>query len=431
MWWLSSAWFCALLCVACAAEDPPIISTKEGAPLLYWNQDLRPLDVAQDRIATITIGLSSLEILERRGDGWVSTLIAAPSAANVMCPGAPAFPVAITAADVNSDGNSDVLVFDSCGNWIAYGNGDGTFRAGAWEEALPHMLTLPYVDVFALQHAETMLFAATDSGGQSVRLGHDTMPQPLSWLQPWLPFYVTNLALRVPALDTNAEDSALLVQGRARLNVVNVARGSGLAAMETLTQTVEPPRSTPFDGIDLLTSLTLPECKPLLLGVGLFVNWDATSISGRNLQLYALADGQYTVTEFDRELQVVTYAAVSRPHHADAIVGIVGARHPGRNVISIWRVSDCTKLELLAESEAEFAWRTPMQRVDDRGLSPVPKRAGVKILGVGNEEESELRFLHYDGFDLRIFSVDAHQDNWTVMESRQTQYVNREDLAFD
>jgi hypothetical protein len=151
----------------------------------------------------------------------------------------------------------------------------------------------------------------------------------------------------------------------------------------------------------------------------------------RNLQLYTLGDRQYTVSDFDRGLDVTTYAAVSRPRHTDAVVGIIGARRPNSTLISIWRVVDCARFELLVESEAEFAWRTPMQRIDDTGTQPVPKRGGVRIVGAIDEDESRLTFLHYDGYDLRIFSVVEQQDGWHVVESKQALYAERTDLSFD
>jgi hypothetical protein len=73
----------------------------------------------------------------------------------------------------------------------------------------------------------------------------------------------------------------------------------------------------------------------------------------------------------------------------------------------------------------DFAWRSPSQAV--------PKNDGVQILALSEQGSSRARFLHYDGYDVRSWSVEilvGKPEMANVFFDKTSVHTVRDDVAF-
>jgi hypothetical protein len=399
-----------------------------GGPLLYWNQDLRPLDAKLTRLVASVVGLSDVEVLARGDRNWEATTLVAPDDLSGRCE--PPFPVAVTVADADVDSLPDVLVFDACGgNWIALGRDDGSFDTLAWESVLPALQTVPYLATFDSPRLKSsIIFAGSQVGAELLRpvAGSTAPAERVSWPGPFLSLPVTTLAIGTGTASA-ADEASIFVQGGAQLLELRSRNIGTTTVARTLAQEVEPPYLAAFGAFNHLTSIELAGCGLLAAGTGLF--GAAAMVTVENLQIIELDDARQKVHDVDLGLDVASFAVAHRPMRNDALIAVIGARQAAQGfVISLWRVSNCTDVERLFEAAVEFDWRTPNQNNNGQ-IVPISKSLGLKILAGWNEDRNELVVAHYDGFDVRTFIMAEENGSWSMVADKQGVHAKRDDLV--
>jgi hypothetical protein len=410
------------------SPSAPAASKHGEGTLVYWNNALEFIpDAAQTMFATSVTGLTSIEVFHQSSNGFIVSGIDAPSGSTVYC--SPASPFAIAWADLDRDGESDIVVFDACGSWDALHRRDGRFEPQVLSALLPgfetsYFLTSatfgnPTRDIL-LSGADNALVVVQGSSG-----GWQT-PVNIGLPQPFLGLQVTDLFLTPSSAISGPGATSLLVQGRRQFTSIDWSvNDDAAAAIHPISPIPTAPYLVGFDGFDQLSALPIDGCPAGALGLGTFANSVAEHVPWLKI---LFSTNTYTTSAIDASLDVDAYAIA--PRKTDALVISLGSRDGAATTMSLWRVSGCDRnFELLSEAPAEFDWKTPSEMLAGT-TNAIPKTRGVKLRARWLEEQHELLAVHYDGFDLRSFHGHLDGEQWVLVEEKQNIHAERTDLAF-
>jgi hypothetical protein len=388
-------------------------------------------------VAAIT-GLSNVEVLQEVDGGFSSIAITppvmSPEDAGVTCPARTPFGLAMS--DVDGDGNQDAIVLDPCGgNWVAL-EVNGGFKGVDWASVLPPITAkMPFISAFSWgkNQGSGAILNSSQSGGYFLLRDPAGEWQSGPWFVlrfPTLLERVTDLLLAMPpALNPSPEVQDLIFQGEGQFEVVELSGGySNFDALfqGTLSRGFKTPYLTAFSALDHLASFGSSTCGAIAAGVGVFDS-QAGKVP-RRLQLLKLGDLQGAApVEVAPDFDVTTFAFVGGETD-EVLVGVIGNRE-GQDVFWLGRLAECERLEELAELPIEFDWRTP--RTPGFGDTMyLQKTNGVKLLAARPDGQGNQRFVHYDGFDVRIFRASNVAGTWRLNEERYAIHADRLDLAF-
>lgn len=420
-----------------AGSDMPVTSSGAGTSLYGRNAlaVLRPADPADRRLtlAALVVGLSSVEVIREVGPGRfeASAVPAPPVGAGVAC--RQRVPIDLTIADVDDDGVDDVVVMDTCGNWVAIGDSSGGFVGVLAERAMPAFPPFETIEQMTFDDGTRLIVAGYGDAANVVSRSPGqlawTGPTVLSVPSPRLAVQVTRVFLPLSGLGSATPAPALLYQGKSRLHVYQRAEAGGLVLGPSLLQTaLEAPYVAPFEGFDHLEALASTGCAPAAIGVGVF-GTQAKGVPRRLEWLNLGADG-FITREIDDALDAGTLSVVSAGDHA--VVGVLG-RDQGTDVFAAYRLESCDQWSRLLQEPTDFAWRAPPSPAFGAGTF-VPRTDGARLLGVRRTTDDEsYRFFHYDGYQLRVWELTVGAPS-TVPTSVSQQEISlheqRTDLAF-
>jgi hypothetical protein len=168
----------------------------------------------------------------------------------------------------------------------------------------------------------------------------------------------------------------------------------------------------------------------MALGVGLFLPSPVTA--PRKLDLIQFpnditVDGEYSVQEIPSDANVLTLSAVASEQNDSALIGVLGERG-GDNTFSLYQLSSCNQMALLAEIPVDFAYRTAPTPGFGAG-SQIPKTNGVKLLGGRDSVSGVATFAHYDGYNVWLFKAQQIGDTWYLTQETQVVHAERSDLS--
>jgi len=401
----AALWLGASGCAAQTANDENLDSNdhsnQTGAgTLLYVRHQLRELPAISGRpaLVSVVVGLSNVEVLtEDEGGSFSVQSVAGPPAAG----GCARSPIQLAVNDVNGDGFGDLVVMDTCGNWLALADQNGGYRGVAIDPALAALETWESFAAITFDDGTDALIGGADLGG--------TLATRASTQEPFGPlqhFSVPPQVLVTPVMRTFSAleawpdargGKALLYQSRGALQVLQL-EGAELKVSRTLSQVVHAPYLVPFDGFDHLMPLEMAGCGAQALGVSLF----SSDVEGvpRALQRLELGAATYEPNELSTSGEVVTFGAVVEA--TSAVVGLIERRGDGHAFV-VYRITACQGFQKLGERPIDFDWRMPPARAFSGGS--VPRTAGVQLLGAQVTSGVAYRFYEYDGYVLRIFHV--------------------------
>lgn len=402
---VAAALFGACGCAArTAPRDKPTqddhSSEKGAGTLLYVRHQLSQLPTVSGStlLGAVVVGLSNVEVLrDLKTGGFSVQTIAGPPA-----PGACVrSPIQLAVNDINGDGLGDLVVMDTCGNWVALADASGDYRSVALDPALAGLGTWESFSSLTFDDGTEGLVGGADLGGMFATRA--TTQEPFGAAQP---FSVPPRVLVTPVMRTFctlkawSEDqggTALLYQTRGALQIMQ-REGAELQVRRSLNQVVEPPYLVPFDAFDHLLPLELTGCGPQALGVSVF----SSDVAGvpRALQRLELSAAGYSARLIQTTGEVITFGAVVEA--TSAVLGVIERRGDGYSFV-VYRLSSCDDLQARGELTIDFDWRTPEAASFSTGS--VPKTTGVQLLGVEVSNGTRYRFYEYDGYVLRIFDV--------------------------
>lgn len=430
-----------LMVGACAATPPRAGPAKKNAvkgdsttesgagTALYVRHQLARFTTTTSnvKLAAAVVGLSNVEVLEVTPDGSVTSELVAPPASSNACPGAP---IQVAVADVDADGLDDVLVMDTCGNWVALADGDGHYTAVPFDALLSPVPTWESFEHLDFADGTELLFGGDTWSGAWLGRGSPGVEfggsEGFALPPPFLGAKVTHTFVALGAEADRGLDPPLLYQGGAALHRLE-RNGLNLTLGATLVpEVIHPPYVRPFDAFDHLQKLELDACPPAALGVGIFTA-DVHGIP-RALELVLPAATTFDTRELTTAGEIVTFAVVSEGD--TAVVGAI-ERSDAAYSFAAYRVTGCDQFELLAEAPVEFDWHAPAAPSFTGGV--LPKTDGVKLLGVAAGDGAEpYRFYEYDGYDLRIFELSRSepQGPFAISPRNVAVHATRDDLAY-
>jgi len=434
----------ALVCGSCGGT-PSVNSGHQKQPLagssnapeggagtlLYVRHQLTLLQSNDaQRFISVVVGLSNLEVLDKLADGrYSSQLIARPSTTAKACPGAP---IAFAIDDVNADSVDDILVMDTCGNWVALGDSAGGYQSASLDPSLQPLNAWESFASITFGDTLHMLIGGNDTGGGFVT--RETSEELFGHFADFrlsaspLNVKVTHTFVAVNSGLAGEIQPLIYYQGAGSLQVMQRS-GNGLSMGPTLSPlSIQAPYLLPFSGFDHISALEPPGCTAAALGVGVF----GTDVKGiaRALQWIGLSDAGLDTREIKTSAEVVTFATVHNGQ--DTLVGVV-ERAGSAYSFAVYKVTNCNEFKLLGEEPVDFDWRMPP--APSFGAKQVPKTDGLQLVGMADSSPSgtTYRFYHYDGYNLRIFSVEFATDTPEqvgLSEEEVGIHDTRTDLAF-
>jgi len=381
-----------------AADAAQATGESGSGTLVYRRNSLALLDGSGDggavRLAAQVLGLSSVELLEEGPPGIFTPRALQPPTSDAAGPRAP---LGLVVLDLTGDGLDDVFVADSQGSWLAEGQPDGGFLAGADPPWTASFTAVPDLAIGQAPNG-AVLVGGWDEALELTFLGpaNGAPGAPLQVSAPWglnvqiTPRVVAAGSAAVPA-------SRFLLAGDAQLAAYDLGDGGvPTAPASIMTQSqIHAPYLVPFDAFDHLAPLSASGCDPSAVGVGVFAN--ASAGVPRRLEQLAFHDGSYDVTEIDSAFDVVTFAVVAGSS-GESLVGALGMQGSSA-VFAVYHVAACNQWSPLATVPTDFDWRAPSQAV--------PQNDGAQILGLSVPGTARARFLHYDGYDVRSWDVEV------------------------
>lgn len=385
-----------------------------GAPLRFVSQEL---------------GLSNVEVLDEQPDGGFAASILSPPPLDGS---ASRVPIGLAVYDVTGDGLEDVLVSDTAGNWLAIGGSDGSFASVDAEtmfgsfDPTPELAFLSGDGIGILTGGLTTSFQLELSAAST---GSWSPPLEVSLPGPWLNVGVTPQVIGLADLDAGAP--LLAFAGASQLDGFALADAGSAPITSTGTwkqASLFGPYVDAFDAFDHLQVLPLAGCGPTALGVGVFAGNPAGV--PRQLEQLAFGSSTYSVQEISTSFDVDTLAVVP-DSNGGAVVGVLGEANEGGDggVFAAYRLTSCNAWLPLAITSTDFDWRS--------ASASVSKNDGVQLLGVDGGTSANgaerYRFIHYDGFNVRIWEADVLDGTSpTVMLSfdESAVHAERSDVAF-
>lgn len=387
------------------------------------------------RLAVQILGLSNVEVLEEQPTGeFAASIVAGPP----LEAGAARAPIGLAVDDMNGDGLDDLLVADTLGNWIAWGKSDGTFAGSDTDPLVQSFLASPDVSFMPTASGDVLVGGLVTSFEASARVAPATswgQPLDIAIPTPWInaPVSPQFFALQ-PAGGGFTE---LVYVGASRLNLFDLSQvASGtVPLLGSLTQSVvAAPYLEAFASFDHAQVLSVAGCSPLVVGVGVFSNHP--NGVPRQLERLIIQSATYATEELATPFDVVSLAVVGGAS-GDAIVGVIGEQGTS-GVFAAYRVTGCDQWLPLGSVPTDFGWRSPPAPHWGEGGPLVPKTDGVQILGLRATDpatpgDNRYRFLHYDGYDVRLWEVgvtDAQPPTARFTSRKSIVHTDRTDLAF-
>jgi len=404
------------------------VSEKGAGTTLYVRSQLESMPSASGwRFAALTVGLSSIEVFDQTASGETSVqkVVGPPVSGDCSAH----VPIALTVEDVDADGAADIVVLDTCGNWVALGDGTA-FQTVALEQVLPEFPVFESIGTVVFDDGLHMLFGGSDRIAAFVARGPEQAQfiEPVVFGLPWpslLTRVVPTFFVTRGLLEAEVEP-AVVYQGGASLYVYQ-RTGEELELVRTLTQSaLEAPYVLPFDGFDHIAPVELPGCPPAALGVGVF----ASDVQGvpRGLQWLALSAKGYAPHEVVTSASALSIRLVLDGDYA--IVGVLTGDESGHG-FAAYRIQDCSAIELMADIPIQFSWHAPDAPAFGDG-EYVPKTNGVRFLGVADPGKTDTyHFMLYDGYTLGTLTVDGGSQPWQITEKEVPIHDTRSDLAFE
>jgi hypothetical protein len=423
------------------------VHVHTGAGILTYRRDTLALlsdgsDRTSVRLVAQVMGLFTVEVLTELPSGGFSAspLADAPS----LDAGEPRFPIGVAVADVDGDGRNDVFVSDPLGNWVAQGQSDGSFAGAA---PAPELATFPATSEPRFEPVGKTLVLLGTAGGDLFAASRQ-VPGGL-WSAPAVTPDNPLIDMTIPVcvtLPSEASATGKLIcpvyWGRYGkqfflYDLSQIAQGI-IPPPVAVAYTFFPPYVVPFDSFDHFEHLPIPGCEGSLVGVGVFGD-DVTSVP-RRIERLTLDASSYTISELATPFDVITFDLVAEAN-GNAIAGVIGSSAAG-SVFAAYRVTNCGDWVSLGSVPIDFDWRpVPAPGFGD-GTGPkdagvvVPKTDGVQLLGwrvsPGDASGSNrYRFVHYDGYTMRVLTVGVTNGTASMASFDVAQYAlhsNRSDL---
>jgi hypothetical protein len=391
-------------------------------------------DGAPVRLAAHVVGFSQLEVItELPSSGFSAGPLAAAPA---LAPGLSRMPLGMAVADVDGDGRADVFVSDPSGNWVAEAQADGTFNgvAPGGELASLPSTSEPHFEPTAaglvLAGAGAWDFFATTRQAPGT-----PWPAPVTSPEGSLVNVTSPVCVTLPSgagLDfvcpTNWRRYGVQFFS---YDLSKIAAGA-VPDPAGISYAFVPPYVVPFDSFDHPARILLPGCDRTIAGVGIFEG-DVGTVP-RRIERLSVSDSAYSISELETPFDVITFGVVPGAN-ADAIVGVVGSSSSGY-VFAAYRATGCNDWAFLGSVPIDFDWRpAPAPGFGGPG-AVVPKTNGVQVLGWRLQETAgtstaSYRFLHYDGYTVRVWTVgvsDGTTSSGSFDVAQFTLHSDRNDL---
>jgi len=374
-------------------------------------------------MASVVLGLTSVEVIERSGNEFVSRTIEPPRREDAEGKDCLRSPVAISAAALDDDPESELIVQDPCGNWVADAHGEGWL--GVTNSALS---TLP-----SNLYAHPLEVSKTLVVGSSLGLtavAFDGSPLTTISIDRPLSVGVTDLFVETQGIGSERQ---LVVQQDAMLLVLPIVEGQIDAAKNfTLRQRYEAPYVAAFSGFDGLVPLVVEGCNPMALGIGLVAAGE--NAVPRRLQLLTMnaeqiSDGEYETHELPMSPDVLSIAVARAPvaSKLDLLVGAI--RRDGSNHwFSVIGLGGCENWVLIGDVKIDFEITTPPAPAWG-SVRHVPLTDHVVMIARDVEETNAVEFLHYDGYALRVGRVQHGDAEWNIEHTVVGMHTDRKDLS--
>jgi hypothetical protein len=403
--------FCLL--IACSSEIKSATSVDEHGTLIPWNASLVALDSDGRTIGAAVVGLSDIELLDVGAREPLATVLVAPASSQCDV----RQPIAVAAGDLAGGDGAELLVLDPCGSWAVSPDGEVI--------DIPALSTFPVYDQVSIVRVASRGFLAAVAGGLHLLDLSTGEVQTRSLATPD-GARVTRAVLSRPSEQGGVELLAQRLQG---LSLVSVG-GDGVLGQElALEQVVERPYRVPFDAFDSLSLLGDPACPWGAVGISQFIQGDVP----RRLQLIKVepAERAYSTVEvpspgnWDDTVSVTPFPRLSET--GGVLVGVLGRRE-SEHVFQLAEVQNCESWSVLLEAEVEFALRTPEAPGWNGHPATVPPTNHATLIAYVDDNESAVRFVHYDGYDLRTF-VAERSDSWVFKQTTVRLHEERQDLS--
>ncbi|WP_438040972.1 hypothetical protein [Sorangium sp. So ce128] len=396
-----------------------------GGPLIHRSVDLAWLPARKAAFVTAVHGLQTVEIVTLE-PGPAITALSAPDQG-----GCKRFPVALASHDVNADGLDDVLILDpACGNWIALGQQGGGFGPAAWEDVLPALPPNPYLYAIPIPGEERPAIVSSNEGAIAVARFRGAWERiDLSFLMPYMSsLHASDILAATAPLDAGGIEVAF--QRGEFLTMLALTPASAAAAASSIEARIDVPQELigalkPHIGYDHLTSFVPDGCELFALGVGLYP--PEAGDAPRRVHALRRAGGSFVAEQLPLSCDVTTFAVV---HGGDGLEPVLGAveRCGDDGVFELARIVGCgERVEVLSQAKIEFNWRgAPAPPSYSRPT--LPRTSGVRLIA-DRPAPTRVRFVHYDGFDLRVFTAEDG-DGWTIRSTKTSMHNDREDVSW-
>ena len=396
-----------------------------GGIMVYWNTDLRVVEDVSLRPRTVVAAVIGLSIAERLSiDDQGIAVSALPQPVGSRCDGRT--PVALVACDVDGDEKRDVFVHDPCGSYVVLDVLGTAPKATNAAEYFPNDNAYPFLEVNESDPdrptlVQGMLFSYSFYGPDADG-SRWNMLATLS-ADPWPTAELTRGT--VPA----DRPGLWLVQERTALMVVSISGDAEPEIRRFVQREIKPPYVVPFDTFDHLDFLGSGTCGTVAIGVSQFE--DAPNAPRSAILLTLPEDGGqsegFEAEEVIAGGEVVTVAA-GRLDEAERMVLGVLINEDDSFVFEAYEYVLCGSLRRMGRQRVDF----DVRHVPTPGYyesSERPFTNGVKLAALADKEARTVVFVHYDGYDVRRFTVVVSGAAWTISERIDHVHDTRSDLS--
>ena len=391
---------------------------SSGGILIYWNADLALVsqDQSEVRVAAAVIGFSTVELLALRGAEVEARALASPSAPDLESGPCTRTPIGVASAELDGVPAPDVLVVDTCGNYVVLNAGTPAERVAGWDGLLPPIPSYPYFELntsptqvsFVSGYSDHLEFWQKHAPDGSWQLSLELA------LAPWRA--VTRIV--VP----RAPDAGWLAQSKEALMTISEENGA-LVSRTQMQSTIYPPNLVPYSGYDHLVSTPDPACA---LGIGMFERsgGDTPRFLQRLRWSTPSLDDVYDARDAIADINVTTFAVLPGKEKGTVLVGVVG-KAGEQQQFALYELTQCEVVRKLAEIPIDFTIRT----------APTPGfgadshlRLSEGVMLVPYYDQDSPTFVHYDGYDVHEFRATA-TEGWSLSYTRVHVHDERQDLS--
>jgi len=402
---------------------------RGGGPLVAFNSYVEPIKLGDGEPAYVAIvpGLQAVEVLRGSVErGFRAEVVAPPAALDGV--GVP-FPVAMTTADVSGDGILDILVFeprseppyDSREPWLALGRADGGFMAVVWTDYLPRVTVYHQLTAVTLDASGRPGVVVADQGAKNVVVLHEASRKWTYLIESLVGYNHAPFVTRPAVVFPSAEWLGFQVLG----SIARIPLSGPDTGQVALLKQLPSDYLIPFEAFDPLIPLEMAGCGAIALGRGLFLQEAGAVPPSLQVLRVQESDGTFTAKEAMTGVEVTTFVPIRRARDGAYLVGIIG-RAQGMDMMQVASIDRCGEgLRILGSAPIDFSWRVidaPPEHTD-----PIPRLRGVIL--AAREIEGGLEVVHYDGFDVRIFTA-TEADSWTPRTHRFSLHQRRTDASW-